>query len=197
MTAPHFFIAEEFRRWLEAHHATDTEVWVGFYKKGTGRPTMTWSESVDEALCYGWIDGVRKSLDAERYVIRFSPRKAVSIWSNVNIAKVGRLIEAGRMRPAGMAAWARRDETKSGIYSFERMAATLNDAQTAQFRKNRRAWSFFEKQPPYYKRVAAHYVSSAKREETRARRLAILISHSAKGERLPGISPAKPPAKPR
>ncbi len=188
MTAPHFFSAEDFRVWLVTHHASATEVWVGFHKKATGQSTMTWSESVDEALCFGWIDGVRKSLDAERYVIRFSPRKAVSIWSEVNIAKVRRLIDEGRMRPAGMAAWARRDEAKSGIYSFERKAAALDAAQLALFRKNRRAWSFFEAQPPYYKRVAAHYVSSAKREETRNKRLAILIERSAKGERLPGIS---------
>ena len=132
MTAPDFFTAEEFRRWLDEHYSRDVEVGVGYYKKGSDRATLTWSESVDEALCYGWIDGVRKSLDAERYVIRFTPRKAVSIWSDVNIAKVGRLIEAGRMRPAGMAAWARRDETRSGIYAFERKAATLGDAQVAR-----------------------------------------------------------------
>lgn len=192
MTAPHFFSAAEFRAWLDEHHASEVAVLVGYYKKGTGRPSMTWSESVDEALCYGWIDGVRKSLDAERYVIRFSPRKAVSIWSNVNIAKVKLLIETGRMRPAGLAAWARRDEIRSGIYSFERKTAALGDAQEALFRKNRRAWSFFEAQPPYYKRVASHYVSSAKREETREKRLAALIAHSARGERLPQfIGPPK------
>src|SRR3954465_13653461 len=104
MTAPHFFVAAQFREWLEKHHAREVEVWVGFHKKATGRPTMTWSESVDEALCYGWIDGVRKSLDNERYVIRFSPRKATSIWSNINIAKAEKLIAAGLMRPAGLAA---------------------------------------------------------------------------------------------
>ena len=192
MTAPHFFVAEEFRRWLDEHHASEAEVWVGFHKKATGRPTMTWSESVDEALCYGWIDGIRKSLDAERYVIRFTPRKSLSIWSDVNIAKVRKLIEEDRMRPAGLAAWARRDEAKSGVHSFERKAAKLSDAQLALFRKNRSAWRFFEAQPPGYQRLAAHYVSSAKREETREKRLATLITHSAKGERLPGVvTPAK------
>lgn len=194
MTAtPFFFTAAEFRDWLSEHHASDVEVWVGFHKKATGRPSMSWSESVDEALCYGWIDGVRKSLDAERYVIRFSPRKAVSIWSDVNMAKVKKLIAEGRMRPSGLAAWERRDEARSGIYSFERKAASLDDAQIALFRKNRGAWKFFEAQPPGYRRIAAHYVSSAKREETREKRLAVLIAHSAKGERLPALArPEKP-----
>lgn len=193
MTAPLFFTAEEFRRWLDEHHANAVEVWIGFHRKATNRPTMTWSESVDEALCYGWIDGVRKTIDAERYVIRFSPRKPVSIWSDVNSAKVKKLIDEGRMRPSGMAAWERRDEAKSGIYSFERKAATLSDTQLEAFRKNRVAWKFFEAQPPGYRRLAAHYVSSAKREETREKRLAVLIAHSGKGERLPGLSrPAKP-----
>ncbi len=165
---------------------------MGYYKKGTGKPSMTWPDSVDEALCYGWIDGVRKSLDDERYVIRFTPRKPVSIWSNVNIAKVRKLIEQGRMRPAGLAAWERRDEARSGIYAFERKAASFSADHEARFRKNQRAWTFFAAQPAGYKRVAAHYVSSAKREETRARRLAALIMHSAKGERLPQyLSPAK------
>ena len=192
MTAPHFFTAEEFREWLEDHHATHAEVWIGYYKKSTGRPNMTWSDSVDEALCYGWIDGIRKTLDAERYVIRFTPRKSLSIWSDVNIAKVKKLIEEDRMRPAGLAAWARRDEAKSGVYSFERKAATLNDTQLALFKKNRAAWRFFEAQPPGYRRLAAHYVTSAKREETREKRLATLIAHSAKGERLPGfVTPGK------
>ena len=188
MTAPHFFSPEEFRAWLHEHHASEAEVWIGFHRKATGRCAMSWPESVDEALCYGWIDGIRKSLDDERYVIRFTPRKTMSIWSEVNIAKVKHLIEAGRMQPPGLAAWARRDEAKSGVYSFERKAATLSPEQVALFQKNRRAWSFFEAQPPYYKRVAAHYVSSAKREETRAKRLATLIGHSAKEERLPGVS---------
>lgn len=165
---------------------------MGYYKKGTRKPSMTWPDSVDEALCYGWIDGVRKSLDDERYVIRFTPRKPVSIWSNVNIAKVKKLIEEGRMRPAGLAAWELRDEARSGIYSFEGKAATFSAGQEARFRKNQRAWTFFEAQPAGYRRLAAHYVSSAKREETRDRRLAALILHSAKGERLPQYqSPTK------
>ncbi len=165
---------------------------MGYWKQGTGRPGIGWPESVDEALCYGWIDGVRKSIDAEQYVIRFTPRKPVSIWSNVNIAKVKKLIEEDRMRPAGLAAWERRDEARSGVYAFERKAAGLDALQEARFRKNRRAWTFFETQPPYYRRVAGHYVSSAKREETREKRLVALIAHSARRERLPQyLSPTK------
>ena len=194
MTAPHFFSAEEFRDWLDEHHASEVEVWVGFHRKGTGRTTMTWSDSVDEALCYGWIDGIRKSLDEERYVIRFTPRKSASIWSEVNMAKVKTLIAEGRMRPGGLAAWERRDEARSGVYSFERKAAALDAKQIAKFRKNRRAWKFFESQPPSYRRLTAHYVASAKREETREKRLATLIAYSAKGERIPQLaSSAKRP----
>ena len=167
------------------HHSTAAELWVGFYKVGCGKPSMTWPESVDEALCFGWIDGVRKSIDAERYMIRFTPRKPVSIWSNVNIAKVEKLLAGGRMAPAGLAAWQRRDEKRSGIYAFERKAASLSAEQLQLFRKNERAWTFFESQAPSYQRVAAHYVCSAKREDTRNRRLAALITHSAQGERLP------------
>lgn len=171
--------------WLEAHHASGGELWVGFYKKESGKPSMTWPESVDEALCFGWIDGIRKSIDGERYVIRFTPRKPVSIWSNVNTAKVKKLLAEGRMMPAGLAAWERCDEVKSGIYSFERKAASFSDEQLLLFRKSKRAWAFFETQAPSYRRLAAHYVGSAKRKETRSRRLATLIAHSAKGERLP------------
>jgi len=194
MTSPLFFEdAEAFRRWLDTHHAGAVELWVGYHKKGSGRPSMTWPESVDEALCYGWIDGVRKSLGSESYVIRFTPRKPVSIWSNVNIANVEMLIAEGRMMPAGLAAWARRDEKRSGVYAFERKAASLGVEQLRRFKANKRAWAFYEAQPPYYRRVAAHYVASAKREETRERRLVALISHSAKGERLPQfLGPAKP-----
>src|SRR5450432_2063422 len=119
MTSPRFFATpEEFRMCLEAHHANAHELWIGFYKKGSGKPSITWPESVDEALCFGWIDGVRKSIDDERYVIRFTPRKPMSIWSNVNIAKVKKLLTEGRMMPAGLAAWERRQEERSGIYAF-------------------------------------------------------------------------------
>jgi len=189
MTSPRFFKKpEDFRAWLEKNHATTTELLVGFYKRASGRPSMTWPESVDEALSFGWIDGVRKSIDETSYTIRFTPRKPRSIWSDVNIAKVKSLIEQGRMSPAGLAAWALRDEARSGIYSFERKAAALDTAAEQQFRQNRKAWAFFQAQPPGYRRVAAHYVSSAKRDDTRARRLAALIECSAKGERIPQYS---------
>lgn len=146
---------------------------------------MTWPESVDEALSYGWSDGLRKSIGDVSYVIRFTPRKPTSIWSNANIAKVNRLIEQGRMAPAGLATWALRDEKRSGVYAFERQAATRDTNAERLFKRNKSAWSFFQAQPPYYRRVAAHYVSSAKREETRERRLAALIEHSAKQQRIP------------
>ena len=167
------------------NHLSATELWVGFYKRDSGKPSITWPESVDEALSYGWIDGIRKSIDTESYTIRFTPRKPTSIWSNVNIAKVKLLIEQGRMSPAGLAAWARRDEKRSGVYSFERKAATFGAEAERLFTRNKAAWSFFQAQAPYYRRGAAHYVSSAKREDTRARRLAALIEYSSRGARIP------------
>jgi uncharacterized protein YdeI (YjbR/CyaY-like superfamily) len=190
---PRFFASPaEFRTWLEANHDQCRELLVGFYKKGSGKPSITWPESVDEALCFGWIDGVRRSLDAERYTIRFTPRKPRSIWSNVNLAKVEMLLKAGRMRPAGLAAWERRDPEKSGIYAFElKNPAELDAESERRFRRARGAWRFFQEQPPGYRRLATHYVTSARRPETRERRLAALIYHSARGERLPRTVSAK------
>jgi uncharacterized protein YdeI (YjbR/CyaY-like superfamily) len=186
MSAPRFFAtAAAFRAWLDAHHDRETELLVGFHKKGSGKPSMTWPESVDEALCYGWIDGVRRSLGDESYTIRFTPRRPGSIWSNVNTAKVAALLEAGRMMPAGLAAWERRDPKKSGIYLFERNNPVAFDAEAERrFKRSRRAWTFFQAQPPGYRRLATHYVTSAKRPETRERRLTALIECSARGERL-------------
>jgi uncharacterized protein YdeI (YjbR/CyaY-like superfamily) len=187
MAAPRFFTTSAaFRAWLHAHHDRETELLVGFHKKGSGKPSITWPESVDEALCYGWIDGIRRSLGEESYTIRFTPRKPGSIWSNVNIAKVAALLEAGRMMPAGLAAWERRDPKKSGIYVFERNDPVAFDEEAERtFKRSRRAWAFFQAQPPGYRRQATHYVTSAKRPETRARRLAALIACSAREERLP------------
>jgi uncharacterized protein YdeI (YjbR/CyaY-like superfamily) len=187
MSAPRFFAtAAAFRAWLDAHHDGESELVVGFHKKGSGKPSMTWPESVDEALCYGWIDGVRRSLGEDSYTIRFTPRKSTSSWSNVNIAKVAALLAAGRMMPAGIAAWERRDPKKSGIYLFERNDRVAFDpADERRFKRSRVAWSFFQEQPPGYRRLATHYVTSAKRPETRERRLAALIGCSARGERLP------------
>lgn len=186
MTSPRFFRKPaEFRAWLEQHHATVPELWVGFHKRHSATPSITWPESVDEVLCFGWIDGVRKSIDDERYMIRFTPRRAGSIWSNVNMAKVQRLIEAGRMHAAGLAAWSQREEARSGVYSFEQKPIGLDAAMEKEFRRHSRAWEFFQAQPPGYRRQMAHRVASAKRQETQARRLAVLIAASARGERLP------------
>lgn len=174
----------EFRRWLRAHHAKERELWVGYHRKATGKPSLTWSESVDEALCYGWIDGLRRKLSDEAYGIRFTPRKPRSTWSDVNIAKVAALTAEGRMTAAGVRAFERRDEARSGVHSFERKAAALSPAELTAFRKRATAWKFWEAQPPGYRRTAMHWVSSAKRAETRAKRFATLLADSAAGRRI-------------
>ncbi len=174
----------ELRAWLEQHHATVDQLWVGFYKKGSGRPSLTWPESVDEALCFGWIDGLRKSIDEVSYRIRFTPRRPGSIWSTVNIRRAQELIEAGRMRPAGLEAFAKRREDRARRYSFEQGEVALGEAFEAEFRANAKAWAFFEAQPPSYRKTTTWWVVSAKREETRRRRLATLIRDSAAGERI-------------
>lgn len=184
MTPTFFPTAAAFRRWLQSHHATASELLVGFHKKGSGKPSMTWPESVDEALCFGWIDSVRRSLGADSYSIRFTPRQPRSIWSAVNIAKVEALIAAGRMRPAGMRAWAARSEARSEVYAFERKATTLTDEELARFRARRKAWAFFESQPAGYRRIAMHWVASAKRADTRTTRFAQLVADSAAGLRI-------------
>jgi uncharacterized protein YdeI (YjbR/CyaY-like superfamily) len=173
-----------FRAWLEANHETASELWVGFHKKATGRPSMVWSEAVDQALCFGWIDGIRKRVDGDSYANRFTPRKPRSTWSNVNIEKVARLSEQGLMTPAGLRAFEARDPVKSGIYSFEQRPETLPPAFEEQFRANADAWTFWQTQPPGYRRTATFWVLSAKREDTRQRRLATLIEDSAHGRRI-------------
>lgn len=183
---PTFFATPaDFRQWLQAHHQTERELLVGFYKKGSGRPSITWPESVAEALCFGWIDGVRKSIDDESYTIRFTPRKRGSIWSAVNMRLVEELIRDGRMQPAGLTAWQARDPAKSAVYSFEQKeAAQLTPEMEARFRENAQAWKFWEAQPPGYRKTATHYVMTAKREETRAKRLQTLIDDSSAGQRI-------------
>ena len=183
---PTFFAtAAEFRRWLEANHATAPELLVGFHKTHTGRPSMTWTESVREALCFGWIDGIRRSLGDESYTIRFTPRKPRSIWSLRNVQHVEELIGEGRMTPAGLAAYEARKPERTGIYSFEhRQSARLEPGQEERFRADPAAWDFFQAQPPSYRKTAIYWVVSAKREDTRARRLAQLIEDSAAGRRL-------------
>jgi len=184
--APVFFRdARAFRRWLHSHAATATELLVGFHKRHTAEPSMTWPESVDEALCFGWIDGVRKRIDDERYQIRFTPRRPGSIWSAINIAKVQQLEAEGRMTPAGRDAFARRTEARSVVYAYEQAeTATLTAAERAAFRKQRAAWRFFEDTPPGYRRVVLHWVTSARKPETREARLAKLMQACALGQRL-------------
>ena len=192
---PTFFAApEDLRAWLEQHHASAVELWVGFYKKGSGRPSITWPESVDEALCFGWIDGVRKSLGADSYVIRFTPRRPGSIWSAVNIARVADLSGQGRMRPAGLATFAARQEARSAVYAHEQRERAALDAEAEQqFRASPAAWEFFSSQPAWYRRSAAWWVISAKRPETRAKRLATLIDDSAHRRTIRELSrPARP-----
>lgn len=183
---PRFFRSgDELRRWLAARHGTEAELLVGFHKKESGRGGMTYPQALDEALCFGWIDGVRRGLDAESYTIRFTPRKARSNWSQVNLRRVRELIAAGRMRPPGLAAYERRDDSRTNRYSFERESAELAPQHQKAFRANRQAWRFFQSQPPYYRRVVAWWVISARKEETRRRRLDALIASSARGERVP------------
>jgi uncharacterized protein YdeI (YjbR/CyaY-like superfamily) len=185
MPDPKFFAsANDFRKWLEKHHEKETELTVGFYKVASGRPSMTWSESVDQALCFGWIDGVRKSIDDKSYTIRFSPRRPNSIWSAINIRKVEELSEKGLMRPAGIAAFQKRNEERSAIYSYENRPEKLSSELEKKFRKNKRAWDFFQAQPPGYRRVAAFFVMGAKQEKTRISRLDRLILVSEAHERL-------------
>jgi uncharacterized protein YdeI (YjbR/CyaY-like superfamily) len=173
------------RAWLERNHESEGELWVGFHRKGSGRPSITWPEAVDEALCFGWIDGLRRSVDEASYKIRFTPRKPTSTWSSVNIGRVGDLTAEGRMRPAGLAAFERRSEAKSGIYAYEqRKTARLEPAHERRFRANPEAWSFFQAQPAGYRKTATGWVVSAKREATREKRLATLIDDSAHGRRL-------------
>jgi uncharacterized protein YdeI (YjbR/CyaY-like superfamily) len=181
----YFGTPAEWRAWLEEHHTTAPELWVGFHKRGSGRPSITWPESVDQALCFGWIDGVRRRIDDDRYAIRFTPRRKGSSWSNINLRRVEELTRLGLMHPAGHAAHAARSAAKSGIYSYEqRKRARLPAAMTARFKRNRKAWTFFEAQPGWYRRTAVWWVVSAKREDTRERRLETLIADSAAGRTI-------------
>jgi uncharacterized protein YdeI (YjbR/CyaY-like superfamily) len=185
MKPTYFPTPADFREWLEANHAKAKELLVGFHKKGSGRPSLTWPESVDEALCFGWIDGVRRSLGETSYTIRFTPRRPTSIWSDVNVARVKDLERRGRLRPAGRRAFAARRAEKTGVYAFEQEEpARLSKEQEAALRANRKAAAFFDAQPPWYRRTATHWIVRAKRRETRERRLARLIEDSAAGRTL-------------
>ena len=179
-----FPTADDFRAWLDEHHGRERELLVGFYKKHTGRQSITWPESVDEALCCGWIDGIRRSIDADSYSIRFTPRKPRSIWSAVNIARMEALIAEGRVRPAGLSAFEARRENRSGIYSYEQRSVELPDPYHAMLRENKAAWEFFSAQPASYRKIAFWWVISAKREATRMKRAAELVTDSAAGLRI-------------
>lgn len=186
MADPVYFAnAQAFRAWLQENAHSATELLVGFHKVGSGKPSMSWPESVDQALCYGWIDGVRKRVDEERYTIRFTPRKPGSIWSAVNIAKVATLAAQGLMTPAGEAAFARRADERSRVYAYEREApAELAPEDLRRFQAQAAAWSYFSTCPPGYRQRMLHHVSSAKQADTRASRLARLIDACAAGRRL-------------
>jgi uncharacterized protein YdeI (YjbR/CyaY-like superfamily) len=190
---PTFFATPaDFRAWLERHHESHSELIVGFHKRGSGRPSITWPEAVDQALCFGWIDGVRRRIDDTRYSIRFTPRKARSTWSAVNIRRMKELVEKGLVAPAGLAAFERRTDDRTAIYSHEqRKAAKLEPDQERRLLADERARAFFEAQPPSYRRAAIHWVTSAKKPETRERRLAQLIECSAAGRPVPPLRPRR------
>jgi uncharacterized protein YdeI (YjbR/CyaY-like superfamily) len=185
----HFSSQEEFRKWLAKNHAVASELFVGFYKKSCQKKGATYSEARDEALCFGWIDGVRRSVDSESYVIRFTPRKPKSIWSLVNVRRAELLQKAGKMAEPGRKAFAAREAHRTGIYSFEQKRPGLSPKYKRLFRANARAWEFFAKQAPWYQRTAGYWVRSAKQETTRLRRLAKLMEDSANGRRLDQVTP--------
>lgn len=183
--APRFFgSSAEFRRWLEAHHESASELWVGFYKKGSGRGGIGYKDAVDEALCFGWIDGLKKRVDGERYMHRFTPRTPGSIWSAVNLKRMNELIALGVVSLRGRKTFDERDPKKAGLYSFENRPSVLAPALERRFRANRRAWTFFRAQPPGYQKVCVFFVMSAKKDETRLRRLETLIAKSSEEKRL-------------
>jgi uncharacterized protein YdeI (YjbR/CyaY-like superfamily) len=182
--AKFFRAPSDFRAWLEKNHATATELLVGFYKKGSGKPSITWPESVGEALCFGWIDGVRRRVDDESYTIRFSPRRPRSIWSAVNIKMARELVDGGRMQAAGLKAFEARQEYRSGIYSYEQRQPRFDEPYASKLRKNKTAWAFFQAQPAGYRKMVCWHVVSAKKEETRLQRLEKLMEASAQGRRL-------------
>lgn len=184
MTIKFFKSPKDFRRWLENNHANKQELWVGYHKKSSGEPSINWPESVDEALCFGWIDGIRKSVDDFRYTIRFTPRRRGSIWSAVNIKRAQKLSDKGLMKPAGMAAFKARKENRSGIYSYEQRSATLDGQYERRLKKNKAAYDFFYAQPPSYRKAIGWWVVTAKQEGTRLKRLDKLIRESQRGKRL-------------
>jgi uncharacterized protein YdeI (YjbR/CyaY-like superfamily) len=191
-----FASTDELRAWFDANHDTATELWLGYWKKGTGRPSVTWTLAVDEALCVGWIDGVLQRIDEERHAQRFTPRRKGSNWSAVNVAKAGRLIAEGRMRPAGLRAFESRTPERTAVYSYERAIEPLTDEELARFRSNAEAWADWERRPPSYRRGATAWVNGAKRASTRERRLATLIEDSSAGRPIKPFRVGREPATP-
>ena len=182
---PTFFrTPADFRKWLMKHHATKDVLLVGFYKKDSGKPSITWAESVDQALCFGWIDGVRKRIDESSYTIRFTPRRSTSIWSNININRAQELIAEGQMQPAGLKAFEARREHKSGIYAYEQRSVELPEPYNQQLKKNKAASTFFEAQPPSYRKLISWWIASAKKDETRLKRFEKFIAYSIERKRL-------------
>ena len=185
MMVPIFFAnTAEFRKWLEKNHQNETELLVGYYKVGTKKPSMSWSDSVDEALCFGWIDGIRRSIDHESYTIRFTPRNPKSNWSEVNIKKVEELIKLGKMTATGLTAFEKRSENRSGIYSYENRPEKLNADMETRFQQHSQAWTFFSLQAFSYQKTMVYWVMSAKQETTRINRLIKLIEACENGKRI-------------
>ncbi len=187
---PRFFPSPaHWRAWLEVHHKDAEELWVGLYKRDSGRPSITWPEAVDGALCFGWIDGIRKSVDAVSYMIRFTPRKPRSVWSAVNLRRASELSAKGLMHPAGLAAFEKREGKRSEIYSYEqRKTAELPVAYQKKLRANKVAWRFFQHQAPWYRRTCSWWVISAKKEQTKVKRLAELTEHCEHERTLPALT---------
>lgn len=194
---PRFFSSPaRLRAWFERNHDKVRELWIGYYKKASGKGGVTYPQALDEALCYGWIDGVARSIDETTYCQRFTPRTARSYWSNVNIAKAKALLAAGRMMPAGLTAFERRDEKAAARYSFEAANPAFDTAREQRFRRNRKAWTYFSARPPGYRRTMTFWVMSAKRDTTRDQRLATLIEYSARQEPIPLMAPQPKKKKP-
>lgn len=191
MDVEFFKTQDDFLAWLEDHHDQLKEQWMGYFKKNSGQLTISYQESVDAALCYGWIDGLKNAIDAERYKIRFTPRKPTSTWSQTNINRVVELQAQGKMRPAGMQAYELRRENRSGIYSYEQRSVDLDTPYSDRIKRNKQAWEFYQAQSDSYRKAANWWVVSAKTEETRLKRLDQLIACSADGQKIPLLTRAK------
>ena len=178
---------KELRKWFEKNHDKEKEIWVGFYKKDSGKANYTWSQSVDQALCFGWIDGIRKSIDEDSYMIRFTPRNPKSNWSAINIKKIKELTKLGLMVPAGVEVFKKREAKRSEVYSFEQNKVELSKKYELKFKSNKKAWKFFQSLPPSTKKPSIWWVMSAKKEETQLRRLDVLIKSSEKEEKIPPL----------